>query len=123
MVAQRLIRQICPHCSVEGNLTLDQVATLGIKVPVERQERLVVRWGEGCVECRQTGLYGRSGIFEMLDVGRRVRQLIKTGQDANEIARAARIEGAETLRECALRKLAAGVTTFEEVLRVTVDAE
>jgi general secretion pathway protein E len=123
VVAQRLIRQICPHCSVEGNLTLDQVATLGIKVPVERQERLVVRWGEGCVECRQTGLYGRSGIFEMLDVGRRVRQLIKTGQDANEIARAARIEGAETLRECALRKLAAGVTTFEEVLRVTVDAE
>jgi general secretion pathway protein E len=123
VIAQRLIRRICPHCSIDGHLTLDQVATLGIKVPVERQERLVVRWGEGCVECRQTGLYGRSGIFEMLDVGRRVRQLIKTGQDANEIARASRIEGAETLRESALRKLAQGVTTFEEVLRVTADAE
>ncbi len=88
-----------------------------------RRERLKVRWGEGCVDCRHTGLYGRSGIFEMLDVGRRVRDLIKTGKDASEIARAARIEGAESLRECALRNLASGLTTFEEVLRVTVDGE
>jgi general secretion pathway protein E len=123
VVAQRLIRKICPHCSVDGFLSADQVAALGIQVPVERRERLPVRWGEGCVECRQTGLYGRSGIFEMLDVGRRVRELIKTGADANEIARAARIEGQETLRECAMRKLASGVTTFEEVARATVDME
>ena len=47
--------------------------------PSERRERLVVRWGEGCVECRHTGLYGRSGVFEMLDVGRRVRALINQG--------------------------------------------
>ena len=92
-------------------------------MPVERQERLKERWGEGCVDCRQTGLNGRTGIFEMLDISRRVRNLIKGGKDANEIARAARIEGAESLRECALRKLAAGATTFEEVLRVTVDGE
>jgi general secretion pathway protein E len=123
VLAQRLIRQICPHCSIEGYLSVDQVTSLGVKVPVERQDRLQVRWGEGCVDCRHTGLYGRTGIFEMLDVGRRVRQLIKTGQDANEIARASRIEGAESLRECALRKLATGVTTYEEVLRVTVDGE
>ena len=102
---------------------MDQVAALGVKVPVERQERLKVRWGEGCVDCRHTGLYGRGGIFEMLDVGRRVKDLIKAGKDANDIARAARIEGAESLRDCALRQLAAGVTTFEEVLRVTVDGE
>ena len=68
-----------------------QVAALGIKVPVERRERLEVRWGEGCVECRHTGLYGRTGVFEMLDVGRRVRALINEGSDANEIdARRAR---------------------------------
>jgi len=123
VVAQRLIRKICPHCSVDGFLSADQVAALGIQVPVERRERLPVRWGEGCVDCRQTGLYGRSGIFEMLDVGRRVRELIKTGADANEIARAARIEGQETLRECAMRRLASGDTTFEEVVRATVDME
>jgi len=88
-----------------------------------RRERLVVRWGEGCVDCRQTGLYGRTGVFEMLDVGKRVRALINEGKDANEIDRAARIEGMENLREAALRKLADGHTTYEEVARVTVDTD
>ena len=82
-----------------------------------------MRWGEGCVDCRQTGLYGRTGVFEMLDVGKRVRALINEGKDANEIDRAARIEGMENLREAALRKLAEGLTTYEEVARVTVDTE
>jgi general secretion pathway protein E len=121
VVAQRLIRRVCSHCAVEGFLSADQVNALGIKVPVERRERLGVRWGEGCVDCRHTGLYGRTGIFEMLDVGGRVRDLIKGGQDAHEIARAARIEGMEPLRECALRRLAEGETTFEEVFRVTME--
>ncbi|MFQ5515200.1 MAG: GspE/PulE family protein [Myxococcota bacterium] len=123
VLAQRLIRKICPHCAVDGFLTPEQVQSLGIKVPVERRERLAVRWGEGCVDCRHTGLYGRTGIFEMLDVGHRVRGLIRTSQDATEITRAARIEGMESLRESGLRKLAEGETTFEEVARITVDAD
>ena len=122
VVAQRLVRCICPHCTVEGFLTPTQVTALGLKVPTERREQLRVRWGEGCVECRYTGLYGRIGVFEMLDVGRRVRQLVNEGRDSNEIAHAARVEGMETLREAAIRKLADGVTTFEEVVRVTADA-
>jgi general secretion pathway protein E len=121
VLAQRLLRNICPHCAVDGYLTPDQVAALGIKVPVERRERLAVRWGEGCVECRHTGLYGRSGCFEMLDVGRRIRELIKKGEDAHEIGRAARVEGMESLRESALRRLADGQTTYEEVCRITAD--
>ncbi len=123
VLAQRLLRQICPHCGTEGYLTPDQVNALGLKIPVEQRERLKVRWGEGCVDCRHTGLHGRTGAFEMLDIGPRVRGLIKSGQDANEIARAARIEGMETLRESALRKLAEGVTTFGEVARLTADVE
>ena len=123
VVAQRLIRRICTRCGVDGTLTAEQVAALGIKLPSERRERLVVRWGEGCAECRYTGLYGRSGVFEMLDVGRSVRALINQGKDANEIHHAARIEGMESLREAALRKLAEGGTTFEEVARVTADTE
>jgi general secretion pathway protein E len=123
VVAQRLIRRICPHCAVDGFLTAEQVDALGLKVPVERRERLQVRFGEGCVECRHTGLRGRTGIFEMLDVGRRVRELIKKGNDANEIARASRIEGGKTLRESALRKLAQGMTTFEEVIRSTASPD
>jgi general secretion pathway protein E len=122
VLAQRLIRRVCPRCAVDGYLTPDQVAALGLKVPVERRERLRVRFGEGCVDCRHTGLYGRTGVFEMLDVARRVRQLINEGRDASEVTHAARIEGMETLHEAAIRKLADGITTFEEVIRVTADA-
>jgi len=122
-VAQRLIRRICERCAVEGTLNVDQVHALGLKVPVERRENLKVRWGDGCVDCRHTGLYGRTGVFEMLNVGRRVRTLINEGRDANEIAHAARIEGMEPLREAALRKLADGITTYEEVARLAADVE
>jgi general secretion pathway protein E len=122
VLAQRLVRKICPHCGVDGTLSPEQVAALGIKVPIERREQLKARWGEGCVECRHTGLYGRVGVFEMLDVGRRVQGLIKARSDASEILHAARVEGMETLRESAIRKLADGTTTFEEVVRLTVDA-
>jgi len=121
ILAQRLVRKVCPRCGVEGTLNPDQVAALGIKVPVERRDRLRVKWGAGCVDCRHTGLHGRSAVFEMLDVGRRVRALINGGKDANEITDGARIEGMETLREAAVRKLAEGTTTFEEVVRVTAD--
>jgi len=123
VVAQRLIRRVCDRCAVDGHLNPDQVAALGLKVPVERRDRLRVRWGEGCVECRHTGLFGRTGVFEMLDAGRRVRTLVSEGRDANEIAHAARIEGMTSLREAAVSKLAQGVTPFEEVMRVTADSE
>jgi general secretion pathway protein E len=121
VLAQRLVRQVCADCAVEGVLTAQQVEALQLKVPVERREELRVRWGEGCPKCRHTGLYGRSGVFELLDAGRRVRQLITEGKDANEIAYAARVEGMATLREAAIRKLAEGTTTFEEVVRLTAD--
>jgi general secretion pathway protein E len=123
VVAQRLIRRICEHCAVDTYLNHDQTHALGLKVPVERRDTLKVRAGEGCVECRYTGLYGRSGVFEMLDIGRRVRGLINTGRDANEISAAGRIEGMQSLRDAAVRKLALGLTTFEEVMRVTADSK
>ncbi len=123
VMAQRLIRIVCPHCSVDGYLTPDQVAGLGLKIPIERREQLGVKWGDGCVDCRHTGLMGRTGIFEMLDVGRRVRELVNSEGDATAIAKAARVEGMESLRESAIRKLAKGITTFEEVVRVTADLE
>jgi general secretion pathway protein E len=123
VVAQRLIRRICERCAVEGHLSPEQVATLGIKVPVERRERLGVRWGEGCPDCRGTGLYGRTGVFEMLDIGKRIRGLINEGKDAMELSNAGRIEGMQSLRDAAVRKLADGATTFEEIVRVTADTE
>jgi general secretion pathway protein E len=123
VMAQRLIRRICERCAVEGTLNQDQITALGLKVPVERRDSLRVRWGGGCIDCRHTGLYGRTGVFEMLDIGKRIRTLINDGKDANEIAHAGRVEGMEPLREAAVRKLADGITTFEEVVRLTADVE
>jgi len=123
VVAQRLVRQICDHCKVETLLTPDQIDALGISLPPDGDRTLKVWQGEGCVRCRGTGLYGRSAIFEILSVTDAIRELVNAKADAAEIMRAARADGTITLREAAVRKLAEGSTSFDEVLRVTVDED
>jgi general secretion pathway protein E len=116
-MAQRLLRRICPHCMAERFLTLDETTTLRLAVPPGKKVK--VKEGEGCFECRGTGYIGRTGIFEMLPVDESLKNLIVHGSDAPEIKREAIKNGMRTLRQSALRKLAEGVTTFEEVVRVT----
>ncbi|MDX2000703.1 MAG: GspE/PulE family protein [Thermoanaerobaculia bacterium] len=116
-MAQRLVRRICPHCSTERTLTADEVRTLRLSVP--ETKKVKVREGAGCIECRGTGYLGRSGIFEILPIDDAVKHLVIGGSDAPEIKREAVKNGMRTLRQSALRKLAEGVTSFEEVVRVT----
>ncbi len=116
-MAQRLVRKICPHCKTERHLSTDEARTLRISVPEGR--RVKVQEGEGCVECRGTGYLGRTGVFEILPIDEGIKELIVQGADAPEIKREAVNRGMRTLRQSALRKLAEGVTTFEEVVRVT----
>ncbi|HSL81909.1 MAG TPA: GspE/PulE family protein [Thermoanaerobaculia bacterium] len=116
-MAQRLVRKICPHCTTERHLSEDEVRTLRISVP--QGKRVKVKEGEGCVECRGTGYLGRTGIFEILPIDEGVKELVARGADSPEIKREAVNRGMRTLRQSALRKLAEGVTTFEEVVRVT----
>src|SRR5262249_20100510 len=116
-MAQRLVRKICPHCPSDRYLTPEEIATLRLAVPDGKRVR--VREGSGCFECRTTGYIGRSGIFEILPVDDAIKHLVVTGADAPEIKREAVKNGMRTLRQSALRKLAEGVTTFEEVVRVT----
>ncbi|HWM90948.1 MAG TPA: ATPase, T2SS/T4P/T4SS family [Thermoanaerobaculia bacterium] len=116
-MAQRLLRRICPHCATERHLTAEEVATLRLAVPPGK--RVKVKEGEGCFECRSTGYIGRTGIFEMLPIDESIKNLIVKGSDAPEIKREATKNGMRTLRQSALRKLAEGITTFEEVVRVT----
>ncbi|MEE8137885.1 MAG: ATPase, T2SS/T4P/T4SS family [Thermoanaerobaculia bacterium] len=116
-MAQRLVRKVCPHCASDHYVTDEEVATLRLAVPSGK--RIKVKVGEGCFECRATGYFGRTGIFEVLPVGDRVKQLIVEGVDAPKIKREAVTLGMRTLRQSALRKLAEGTTTFEEVMRVT----
>jgi general secretion pathway protein E len=116
-MAQRLLRRICPNCTVERFLTDEEVTTLRLAVPPGK--RVKVKEGEGCFECRGTGYLGRTGIFEILPIDDAVKNLIVSGADAPEIKREAVKNGMRTLRQSALRKLAEGQTTFEEVVRVT----
>ncbi|MFP5289112.1 MAG: GspE/PulE family protein, partial [Thermoanaerobaculia bacterium] len=116
-MAQRLVRRICPHCTTERYLEADEISTLRLAVPPGK--RVKVKEGEGCFECRNTGYLGRSGIFEMMPLDDAVKNLIVQGADAPEIKREAVKNGMRTLRQSALRKLAEGVTTFQEVVRVT----
>ncbi len=116
-MAQRLLRRICPHCTAERYLTEDEVAALRLAVPAGK--RVKVKEGEGCFECRGTGYLGRTGIFEILPIDEAIKALTIRGADAPEIKREASKNGMRTLRQSALRKLAEGITTFEEVVRVT----
>jgi general secretion pathway protein E len=121
VVAQRLVRKVCDTCAAEVPLTAEQMAVLDIRLPPGGAKTLTVREGEGCVRCRGTGLFGRSAIYELLRITDSVRGLINDKADAPEILRAAQADGTVTLREAAIRKLADGVTSFGEVVRITVD--
>jgi general secretion pathway protein E len=125
VIAQRLVRTVCPTCRVETFLTADQMTMLGLDVHELRAQgqnpELMVAFGEGCVQCRSTGLLGRTGVFEVLEVDDKIRKLVIAKSSSKEIMKQARHDGLSTLRESAIKKLAKGVTSFDEVLRVTAE--
>ncbi len=116
-MAQRLVRRICPSCVTERYLDREEAETLRLTVPDGK--RIKAHEGAGCHECRGTGYLGRSGIFEILEIDQMMKDLIIDGADTPKLKREAMTGGMKTLRQSALRKLADGVTTFEEVIRVT----
>ncbi|MEO1367518.1 MAG: pilus assembly protein PilB, partial [Acidobacteriota bacterium] len=117
ILAQRLVRKICESCKIERFLTQEEAEALQLAVPDGK--RIKVYEGGGCFECRHTGYQGRSGIFEILRVDEKIKELINNQADVQLIKREAARLGMKTLRQAALRKLADGVTTYEEVVRVT----
>jgi general secretion pathway protein E len=119
VLAQRLVRKVCPECREEVHLTPDQMALLDVQTIPDETRRLKVWQGKGCVQCRGTGLFGRTGIFEILETSDAIRRLVLDGAPSTEIERAAAADGMTTLRESAVRKLAQGVTSFGEVIRMT----
>jgi general secretion pathway protein E len=123
VVAQRLVRQVCPSCAGDVPLTADEVQALGVAHPEDHAGKLLTRRGQGCPKCRHTGYYGRSGIFEILPVNARLRHLVAEGATPEVLHRTARQDGLRSIREHAIRKVASGVTSFEEAMRATADME
>ncbi|MEA3287891.1 MAG: ATPase, T2SS/T4P/T4SS family [Candidatus Marinimicrobia bacterium] len=116
VMAQRLVRTICTNCKEEYTPSKDELSRLGLKAGEHTYYH-----GKGCVQCRQTGYKGRSGIFEMLEMRQAIRKLVFENANQEVIREKAIEQGMVSLREAGIRKLKEGVTTFEEVLRSTVE--
>jgi general secretion pathway protein E len=116
-MAQRLVRRICDDCKRNRPLSIDEAAMLNLQAPSGK--RIIVKEGAGCNRCRNTGYFGRTGIFEILTIDNAIRDLVDRKEDFLKIKDMAIKRGMRTLRQSALRKLAEGITSFEEVVRVT----
>jgi type II secretory ATPase GspE/PulE/Tfp pilus assembly ATPase PilB-like protein len=117
VLAQRLVRVICPHCVKPVQYSDEALETSGL-APAEWRD-VEFREGQGCIECGGTGFHGRIAIHELLDLTDRIRELILERRPSSEIRRAAHEEGMSFLRESALRKVRAGITTLKEINKVT----
>ena len=117
VVAQRLVRVNCSHCSEEHTPTAEEAVALGL--PLEQLADHTVRRGAGCLHCRQTGYAGRDGVFQIMPIGERLRDQIARQTSSTSLFEAAREEGMRTLREAAIEKVLQGVTTVSEMVRVT----
>ena len=117
VLAQRLVRVICPHCRKRVEYSADALEDSGLN-PQEWSNNAFYE-GQGCIECAGTGYHGRTAIHELLDLTDRIRDLILEKRPSSEIRKAAHEEGMRFLRESALSKVKAGVTTLKEINKVT----
>jgi general secretion pathway protein E len=116
VIAQRLVRTLCSHCKKEGDISDEEWNAL--VAPWKAQKPRKVQEAVGCLECRNTGYRGRVGIYEMLTFTPKLKPLIGTSFDMEALREAAIREGMKPLRLRGAQKVAEGVTTVEEVMRV-----
>ena len=119
IVAQRLARKICDGCRTAVQVSPQMLMNLG--VPPEELPGFTCYKGAGCARCSNTGYKGRVALYEVLPVREEIRELILQGASAGEIKKGAVSLGMKSLRQAALQKLKEGVTSVDEVLKVTVE--
>ncbi len=117
IMAQRLVRVICPSCKRPKKYSAEELKELGLDPAVWSNGLLLE--GVGCLECSGTGYHGRTAICELLDLTDRIREMIIDRRPTSEVKRAAREDGMLTLRESGLAKVRAGMTTIKEINKVT----
>lgn len=119
VLAQRLVRTICSHCSEPAQPSAAELAQLG----ASEELKGAFRRGAGCDRCFKTGYQGRRGIFELLTMNDPLRVMVNRRSDATQLKRLALEHGMTTLRQSGLALVCAGKTTVAEVLRVTQDTD
>jgi len=120
IAAQRLVRLLCPHCTVDEHPTEEMIAESGIDS--EQAKTFKFRTGKGCGQCRGSGYRGRNAIAEILLLNDEIRELIIAQEPIRKIKEAARKNGTRFLREAALDMVKSGATSLEEANRVTIVA-
>jgi type IV pilus assembly protein PilB len=117
VLAQRLIRMLCPYCKRQYRAKDHELIESGMRPEEHRETPFFVN--VGCDACNHTGYRGRTAIHELLDLSDNIREMIVERRPGSEVRRAAVAEGLTSLRESALRKVFAGVSTLHEINRVT----
>ncbi|MGE3275713.1 MAG: GspE/PulE family protein [Vicinamibacterales bacterium] len=116
VVAQRLLRRVCPHCAEDHPLTRDELRRLGYSA--KDGGGIVFKKGRGCPQCRHIGYRGRVGVFELLVLNERIRDAVLSRKTSYEIRRiSSETSGLVTMLEDGIAKAAAGLTSFEELIR------
>ena len=116
---QRLVRRLCENCREPYTPTREQLGDINLSQTDLEESGGIIYRAKGCSQCLGTGYSGRLGIYELLEVTDEVQKLVIKESDANTIKRAAVANGMETLREDGAKKVIEGITTIEEVMRVT----
>jgi len=117
VIAQRLIRKICDNCAKPYQLPQKEIAAL--QCSEEDAEKFLLQKGAGCEKCRGTGYFGQTAIFEVMEITDEIRDLIHSNAGAHAIKNAAIKHGMRPLKTGVIEKMKAGITTCEEMLRVT----
>ena len=117
VIAQRLVRTVCPYCKGPYEMTGEYMKELDVDEETLKKAALCV--GEGCEKCLDTGYYGRTGIYEIMKMTEKIKKTILSTSDANAIKQMAIQERMKTLRQDGSNKVIKGISTTEEILRVT----
>jgi general secretion pathway protein E len=120
VLAQRLVRTLCPHCREPG--TIEEEGWKSLTQPWQIPAPAKINLAKGCLECRMTGYMGRIGIYEMMTLTSAQRRLITAETDLNKVREQAMRDGMKPLRVSGALKVAAGLTTVEEVMKVAPPA-
>jgi type IV pilus assembly protein PilB len=120
VVSQRLLRKVCSQCRTPYEVTVEELMGLGVTIQLAANTKVRLFKGKGCEVCHHSGYKGRIGVYEVLELNEEIRQLVVKQAPPYEIKMAATRSGVESLREVAVKKLFAGLTSLEEVIRVTI---
>jgi type II secretory ATPase GspE/PulE/Tfp pilus assembly ATPase PilB-like protein len=118
VMAQRLVRKICPNCKESYKPDIREIEEAGLDW--EEFKDIELYRGRGCIHCRGTGYYGRTGIFEILEMKQPIRRLVFDSANQEDIRDKSAEMGMRSLRTCGFSKVKRGITTVNEVMRITV---